>query len=39
MKHFGGKKEKSLGHKESHMDQAGNERTSTIWRNMVCVDA
>jgi hypothetical protein len=39
MKHFGGKKEQSLGHKESHMDQAANELTFTIWRNMICFDA
>jgi len=31
MKQFGGKREQSLGHKESHMDQAGDELSSTIW--------
>ena len=30
MKHIGGKKEESLGHKESHMDQAGIELTSAL---------
>jgi hypothetical protein len=32
MKHFEGKKEQSLGHKESHMDQAGIDPTSALWQ-------
>jgi len=34
MKHFGGKKEQYLGHKESHMDQAGNELMSALWHHL-----